>query len=733
MMNTLTLNKQFQTSPPNHAAPQPPADDDVIDLGALFSAIWRGKWIIGICTILAVLVGGYYAFVAATPLYRSTAVVILETQQDSIVDLQSVVGGLSGDTSEVNSEVEVLRSRGLMGKVVDQLDLISDPEFNTALQPVTTLDEIKTSIKSQVKAMLALVGLLKDKTAQSAEKAPLSPEEKAKRTRDRVISALLGKLTVSNVRQSLVFQITAETENREKSAEIADTIVNRYILNQLEVKFEATEQATTWLTGRVAELQDQLEVATSAVSDFNASTELVSVEALQAQEVQLKDLRDRIGTAEDGQVAAQARLTALQNAQTRKDKAMLANDPQLTRFLIRAESDEQIAAAFDTRFTQVLMRSELEANRAGLQLEALNNSEVEIAAQITQQSKDLIQLQQLTREAEAIRLLYEYFLTRLKETSAQQGIQQADSRILSNAVVPTAPASPRKSLIVAMSGILGLMIGTGLVLLREARNSGFRTAQELEAHTGYTVMGQIPQIPARSRKRALKYLSDKPTSAAAESIRNLRTSVLLSNVDNPPKVILSTSSIPGEGKTTNSLALAHNLVGLGKSVLLIEGDIRRRTISQYFSNLPEKGLVSALVGDQTLQESLHYSVELGADLLIGEKTSINAADLFSSDKFKELIKSVRAHYDAVIIDSPPVLVVPDARILAQISDAVLFTVHWDKTTRHQVDEALRMFHNSNQRITGLVLSQINARQMKKYGYGGRYGAYAGYGAKYYNN
>jgi len=345
----------------------------------------------------------------------------------------------------------------------------------------------------------------------------------------------------------------------------------------------------------------------------------------------------------------------------------------------------------------------------------------------------LIQLQQLTREAEAIRLLYEYFLTRLKETSAQQGIQQADSRILSNAVVPNIPASPRKSLILAMSGILGLMIGVGLVLLREARNSGFRTARDLEVHTGYTVMGQIPMIPARTRKKILKYLHSKPTSAAAESVRNLRTSVLLSNVDNPPKVILSTSSVPGEGKTTNSLALAHNLVGLGKSVLLIEGDIRRRTFSEYFDDLPEKGLVAALAGDQTLQESLHYSVELGADILIGEKTSVNAADLFSSDKFKALIKTVRAQYDVVIIDSPPVLVVPDARILAQVSDAVLFSVHWDKTTRHQVDEALRLFHNSNQRITGLVLSQINAKQMKKYGYGGRYGAYSGYGSKYYNN
>ena len=130
---------------------------------------------------------------------------------------------------------------------------------------------------------------------------------------------------------------------------------------------------------------------------------------------------------------------------------------------------------------------------------------------------------------------------------------------------------------------------------------------------------------------------------------------------------------------------------------------------------------------------MHHTAGFGADLLIGDKTSANAADLFSSDKFKELIAEARKQYDAVIIDPPPVLVVPDSRIIGQVADAVLFTVHWDKTTKQQLEEALRMFQSSSQKITGLVLSQINSKRMKQYGYGGRYGAYAGYGAKYYNN
>ncbi|MEP2881813.1 MAG: polysaccharide biosynthesis tyrosine autokinase [Sulfitobacter sp.] len=691
------------------------ADEDVIDLGALFSTLWRGKWLIALGVLVALLIGGYYAYIAATPLYRSTAVVILETNQDQIVDLQSVVGGLSGDTSEVNSEVEVLRARSLMRKVVDRLDLTRDPEFNVELQP--------ESLKSQIKS---LVGL-------GAPATVLSPEQEEQRIRDAVISKLLEAVTVRNVPLSLVFQVTVETESARKSALIADTIVDLYILNQIEVKFEATEQATLWLSERVAALQTKLEEAEAKASEFSAATELVSVEGLRALERQIKELRDRIATAQVNRSTQENRIEVMEEAGSRAEQADASNDPQLERFLPRVESDPEIAEAFDTRFQIVLQRSRSDLARADQQLAALRASEAELSAQISRQNEDLITLQQLTREAEATRVLYEYFLSRLNETSAQQGIQQADSRILSDAVVPNQPSAPRKSLILAMSAILGLLLSAGLILLREMRNNSFRTARELEGTTGYTVLGQIPAMPAASRAKVLQYLSDKPTSAAAEAVRNLRTSLMLSNVDNPPKVVISTSSVPGEGKTTNSLALAQNLLGLGKRVLLVEGDIRRRTLHQYFKDMPDKGIVSVLSGELALKDAIHRTQGFGADILGGEKSSTNAADLFASDRFRALIEEAREAYDMVIIDTPPVLVVPDARIIADQADAIIFTVQWDKTSKTQVEESLRMFHNSGQRITGLVLSQISPKGMKRYGYGGTYGAYSGYGAKYYTN
>ncbi|MEL6913596.1 MAG: polysaccharide biosynthesis tyrosine autokinase [Pseudomonadota bacterium] len=694
-------------------------EEDVIDIGALFGTLWRGKWLIALITALALVVGAAYAFVLATPIYRATAVVILQTNQDQIVDLQSVVGGLSGDTTEVNSEVEVLRARSLMGKVVDRLSLTEDPEFNVALLPPGALERATDRVRMLLGAAPPAVSL--------------SPEEAEQRTRDAVTTALLEAVSVRNVPLSLVFRVTVESVDARKAARIADTIVDLYILNQIEVKFEATEQATLWLSGRVAELQVSLEAAESEVSAFSASTDLVSLDGIQALERQIKELRDRLDNAEAARAALSAQLAALESAETREAQVAIAEDPALTRAFDRLRTDASFSAAFDARLALVLERKRADLARATQQIIALEASEEELAADLDQQGADLIELQQLTREAEATRVLYEYFLTRFNETSAQQGIQQADSRVLSNAVIPNSPSEPRKSMILAMAGVLGLLVGIGYILLREARNNTFRTAADLERSSGLTVMGQIPRIPASSRRKALEYLRDKPMSEVAEAYRNLRTSLMLAHLDNPPKVIVFTSSVPGEGKTTNSIALAQNLIGLGKKVLLVEGDIRRRTFSKYFDNLPQRGLISVLSGDKSLADGVMQAPGLGADILVGERTSTNAADVFSSETFKRFVQDARESYDAVIIDTPPILVVPDARIIAEQADAVIFTVRWDHTSRQQFEESLRLFRSTGQKITGLLLGQINPRGMKRYGYGGRYGAYAGYGSKYYAN
>lgn len=691
------------------------SDDDTIDLSALFASIWRGKAIILGALVLSLTIGALYTYGIATPMYQSTAVVMLNNREEQVVDLGSVMGGLQADTSILNTEIEILKSRVLLGKVVNELNLEDDPEFNRALQPPSQVSRLMTFVRSLI-----------------VPKGELTTSAREARRREATINSLLSALSIQNVSNSLVFRVTVETTSAAKSAQIADTLVSLYILNQLEVKFEATEQATTWLTERVTDLQISLEDAEEKVKTFRASTSLVSPESLSGIEIQVKDTRERIESMQQSLQSSQQKLAGMRNASSPEEKAGAAGDLQLQQMLNRMD-DRAIAASFDARFALLVTRAMNDIARTDSQLLSLRDSLATLERQSEQQSQDLITLQQLTREAEASRLLYEYFLSRLKETSAQQGVQQADSRIISPAVIPVRASSPQKMIILAVSTLLGLLIGVTFVLLREARNRTFRSAQLLESMTGQPVIGQIPLIPAKQRRDAISYLREKPSSAATEAVRNLRTSVMLSNVDLQPKVIMTSSSLPGEGKTTVALALTLNFSTMGKKVLLIEADIRRRVFGQYLKTSQTDGIISVVSGERSFDDVVVHDELLGADVLLGDKGQANAADIFSSDRFAKLLEGMRERYDVIIIDTPPVLIVPDARVIAQNVDATVFVVRWDRTQHDQVQSAIREFESVGKPISGLVLNQISPRGMKRYGYGNSYGPYSAYGSKYYVN
>lgn len=704
-------------------SPKPSAQEtgNEIDLWAIFNTLQRGKWVIFFCALAMAAGTAFYVSRMVQPLYTATGTIALQSRSEQVLNVDSVVSGLGGsDLFTIYTEMEVLRARNLVAQVVDKLNLPDDPDFNFQGDPKV----LSFSITEFAGDALRYVGVMGPK-----EEAPPPSREQI---REWVITAIQGSLEITNIEFSRAYRISIATPDPQDSARIVNALAEAYILDQIAVKYEATEKANLWLLERVAKLREELEAAENAVKDFRATMTLVTPEALSALDRQAKEFRDRITATETRTGSLETRLQALRAARDSGDPARIAevaNDPALTQAL-RLLPDAR--ASFDKRTEALIAQSRSQLELAQSQLVALKKSLSDIETRVETQSNDLLKLKALERDAESSRQIYEHFQTRQKETSVQQGIHTPDARLLSPALIPEMASSPRKVFSIILALLIGTILGSALVLLREMRQNGFRSPQELEQATGVNVMAQIPKAPVSKRRRLIRYLATKPSSAMAESIRNLRTSVMLSNVDQRPQVIMITSSLPGEGKTTLSMSLAQSFAGMNQRVLLIEGDIRRRVFREYFRIRNQAGLIAAVAEGLPPEEVAHHSKELGIDILASEKTSVNAADFFASGRVQEFLERAREVYDIIVIDTPPVLLVPDARVVGQFSDAVIYAVRWNRTTRAQIESGLAALASVDVKVSGLAFSQVDVK--KALSYGGYYSdLYKTYGSKYYRN
>ncbi len=510
-----------------------PKDTDDIDLLEVFATLWRGKWTILFFSILTGMAGVYYALEVAKPKYWTQARLVLQVNSQQLVDIESVVSGVSTEDQAINTELEIVVSRGLIKRLVADLNLVEDPEFNALLRdpPLISRDTI-------VEGFRTILNLPKK------EAAPLTEEE----IELNVIEAVQGAIAVSAKPNTYIYSINVKTEGKLKSARIANRLAEIYLDDQIQVKFATTEFAVNWLSGRVSTLEAELFEKEDAIKALRAETELVSLQALEGLNIRAKDIRERVEDTQEDVTTALAKAARVEALTADADYQALAEeygDPALNR-LVADLNKSTIDPAFQSaeiqtktarilaRLTVLRAQDKAVLDRAVSQSEALQLSYAQILERIEEQNNDLVTLNQLVREADATKVLYETFLARLKETSVQIGLQRADSRILSEAV-PGEQVEPRRTMILAVSVALGGLIGIAILVLRQFLHNGFRSSEELEKFTGRPVIGQIPVIPIRRRSRLMTYLVTKPTSAAAEAIRNLRTSVLLSDIDNPPK------------------------------------------------------------------------------------------------------------------------------------------------------------------------------------------------------
>ncbi|SFR09539.1 GumC family protein [Poseidonocella sedimentorum] len=656
------------------------ATQEIIDLGALFARLWRGRFVLALAAMVGFGLGGVYAYLLAEPEYEATASVVLETRSEKVVDLDSVIGGLSKDLPALNTEVEVLRSRRLLGQVVDALALTEDAEFN----PTLAEPGLKARLKSRVMSLI------------SDAEPVVAPQQDAQR--EKAITRLQKRTSVANLPLSLVFQIKVASAEADRAVAIADTIAQTYVDQQISVKYEATEQAVAWLTDRVSDLKQSLKISEDRIKAFRARSDVIGPDSIDQLDRQLKALRGRITDQELAIEAARARLTAARE-EARSAPPVTQPQPASTASLLRASTLRPVA------------RAEAEVQLAETRLQALVSAAEELEETLARQNTELQEFQQLTREADASKLLYEYFLGRLKETSVQQGLQRPDSRILSNAVLPDGPARPQKARILGLSLVLGLFAGIGLLALSDLRQKGFRDVTALQDATGMTVFGQVPELPGATRSELLSRLASEPSSMAAEAIRNIRTSLLMSRLDDPPKVVMITSSVADEGKTILSLALAQNIAALGQKVLLIECDVKRPSFARVLRSERKEGLLSVVSGRTELQNAVLSDGETGLDILMCESANPASADMFSSRQFQRFIEAARESYDHILLDTPPVLLVPDARVISRVADAILVALRWQSTSRRKLSDGLAALETVNARAAGIVTTRVDPQAL----------------------
>ena len=727
------------------------------DLRELLRKLWRRKLAV-LGTVVTVTTLATIVLFQLTPRYTASAAVMIEPRETQVVDIQAVMSGLPGDLATIQSEVEVIRSRGLADRVVRRLKLLEDPEFNRRLRPKTAWDELRAEL-FDVRAYVPEEWL--DIVFGAPEEETLSQEEKLDRERVEIIDTFLEQLEVAPEGRSRVITISFESESYETAALVANTVADLYLVEQLEAKFEATQRATKWLSTRLAELRGKVGVSERAVEKFRKKAGLIEGErvTLAAQEIselntellmarskgaeaeaRLKQLEARLKSSREVDSVAEVLSSPLvqrlreQEAEVQRKAAELATEygekhPRMIN--VRAESRD-LGNKIKTEVNKITANLRSEAAVARARERTLAGRLKQLEKKIAGLNQSRVELRAFEREAEANRALYQTFLSRFKETRAQEDIQQTDARIISRADVPSQPSFPKKGLILALVFAGSIFLGVAFAFFIEQLDHGFRSMEQVERLAGVSPLGLVPALKGLRAHitEPEDYIVAKPASAFGESIRSLHTGLLLSNVDEPPKVVLVTSSLPEEGKTAVSLSLVRMKALAGERAIIVDGDLRRPRLHKKLK-LPEKpGLVEFLADQASLDEIIHKDEATGAHVLPAGQLTPNSSNLLNSERMKLLLAELSERYDLVVLDSPPVLAVADARILSRLADKTIFIVRWAETRREVAMMGLKQIAEAGADIAGFVLSRVNVKKHARYGYGDS-GYYYGRYTKYY--
>lgn len=721
-----------------------------VDLLELLAVLRRRKAIIGACIAVLTAVSAAIIF-QITPLYTAEATVILDPRKTQVVDMQAVLSGLPYDAAVVRSEIEVLKSAPMAERVVQKLDLTSVPEFNGRLRKPTLMATLFEPMRWLVAQLRPVLGLASAPAANSG----MTQEQKDLLA---ATGALLANTDVVNDGRSYILKVRVQSESPQLAVAAANGYIDAYLDGQLEAKFDAVRRANDWLNEHLGELRGKVEQSDNAVQLFRAQHNLIETKGATITGQQLSEINTQLILAASDRAQKESNLKQVQDLLRTGgvDAAVQVLASPLIQRLKEQEADllrEQADLA--TRYkpahpAMVNIRAQISDLKAKIQdeinrvfrgmageVEAARAKEAALRASLQQlqqsnsiQDEAQVQLRQLEREAEANRTLYETFLNRFKQTSAQEDIQQPDARIVAAATAPSSPSYPRRGPLIGFAFAGSVLIGIFAAFGVERLDNGFRTGDQLEKFAMVTTLGLVPDI--KTKELPQDTIVKRPVSSYSEAIRTIRTALRYSDIDNPPKIVLVTSSLPAEGKTVFATSLARSVARSGGKALLIDCDLRRPSIGRLFGSSSEPGILSLFEPGADTRAAIHVDEASGMHFIPATAGTSNPQDLLGSQSMRALLEEMRRHYDLIVIDAPPVLAVSDPLILSHIVDTTMFLVRWERTPRAIVLGALKSLRANGGDLAGVVLSRVNVRRHAAYGYGDS-GYYYGHYGQYYGD
>jgi len=697
----------------------PAEDADRVDLRELFRKIWARRRVVIGCLLVGSLLAGV-AVSQVTPLYTSTSKVMLDPRKGRVITTEAVVSDLDVSTQVVNSEAAVLRSNVLIEAVIDELGI----DRLKMLAP----DTARPSFLDNLKNMVGLGYKIADPASDAAAKA--------KRV-EQLVFAIRNTLTIRREAESYVLTIEAATPSPELSMLIASTMAQQYIFGQLSGRQNAALRASTQIEERVAQLKQEVETAEHAVQDYRSTSLVLDGTSLEAANAQLLEMNNRLALAKADRATAEALYNQLKDA---IDGGGIQAASNLVASPILAALNEQRVALMHKDAVWAERYDANHPTRKNLANE-INQVDADIAAEIhklvdvkrngvetariletsmADSLKDMEQrvikisantvgLRELERQVTVSRQAYEDLLTRLTQTQSEQQVQRADAKLVERATIPGAPSSPRPKLVIALGGMTGAAIGLALAFMMELSSATFRTESEIERETGLPVLAMIPQGDWNSPRAAYRELERLPNGVYAERIRHLRTALLTPAQKERGLSILITSSVPVEGKTTTSLALAKMSALAGKSVIVVDCDLRRSSLQRTFGWDMDWDLADFIHDNCSLGDAIYSDPRLGFDVLASTDPLPSGADELSEAWLKPMLRMLTRFYDVVILDAPPMLAVSDALVLSQVVDKTVYLVRWDETPRSAVLKGMASFAEMGKGPSGVVMTMVDPK------------------------